>query len=418
MNKLAATVLLILLVFISNVWGNELDDPHKLAKMAIKLNPGIESISNKIDSLEYAKEASSIWSDPVLSVNYLNTPYNSLAMGETAMSALQIMLKQTFPLPGKNPKRVSILSSELKASKHYLEEEKQKLAYEIISNYWKLMLIRELEIIYQKHLKLLDGLILSVRSKYQTGKSLQQDLLSLEVLKEKLTDDLGDFKKDKIKQLSKINFLMDWKLNTEIKTPTFFMADKINYTNEKLYELAEKGNYLLKYLKEIIQKEKIKAEQIDFERWPDLSVFGGYSIRQEAGLDNGRDFLSFGISMPIPVNYTGSFKNKKNELLKNALSFENRYNDTLNEIKSKIDHSMANWMRAYKKANNYETKLIVLSETSYQTTLSAYKSDITDFSSLYEAQLQLLEFEKTLIVSKIGTKIEKIKVETIIGKSL
>ncbi len=53
-----------------------------------------------------------------------------------------------------------------------------------------------------------------------------------------------------------------------------------------------------------------------------------------------------------------------------------------------------------------------------EATLAAYQSDMADFASLYQAELQRLELERAARIARAATRIERIRVEAAAGIAL
>jgi len=49
------------------------------------------------------------------------------------------------------------------------------------------------------------------------------------------------------------------------------------------------------------------------------------------------------------------------------------------------------------------------------STLAAYQSNLADFASLYQVEIQLLDFERVMLVARSQTWIRKSMVETLAG---
>jgi outer membrane protein, heavy metal efflux system len=391
------------------------DDPGALAKLALEANPAVKSIESQIDALRHKSDAAASWSDPVFSVEYSQVPWDSWALGDSPMSGVQFKLQQKLTLPGKNERRTEVAQGEMEVKRWQLQEKKNQLKALVKKTYWSLALVRQLRNINRRHIELVDQLLAAIRIKYQVGKAGQHDLLSLEVLKKKLTDDLGDFDQKDLELVAALNASLHREASTEIDTPDDFpMVD----TNEKsivLLELAEKNRPLLKEIRARSGWQRLAAEQAGYERWPDITVWAGYRARASAGADPGTDFFSVGLSLPLPFDYTGRAEDQQQQHLASATAADESYQAALDEIRASLESSLAAWRRATQKAENYESNIIPGADRTLKATLAAYQSDRADFASLYQAELQLLQLERAAIVAKATTQIERSAAEASVG---
>jgi len=87
----------------------------------------------------------------------------------------------------------------------------------------------------------------------------------------------------------------------------------------------------------------------------------------------------------------------------------------VDRIKAGLEKVLADWQRAGKKAKAYEDKLIPRAKKTLDATLIAYKNGLAGFSTLFQAEVQLLQFERTLRKSMIQTKIAKALITKLSG---
>ena len=162
--------------------------------------------------------------------------------------------------------------------------------------------------------------------------------------------------------------------------------------------------------------EHLAADKEGHEKWPDITLWTGYRIREEAGLDEGEDFLTFGVSLPIPVDYRGRYEAKKGAHLANARASQEKYKSLLDGVSAEIETSLSKWERNYQKALTYSERLIPDAEATLEAALSAWQVGRTEFSSLYQAELQLLNFEETVAVARAQTVLMSFEIELLAGE--
>ncbi|MBW1811092.1 MAG: TolC family protein [Deltaproteobacteria bacterium] len=416
--SLLAAVLVVLAVPLPSYASEKPDLPEELATRAIIANPAIKSVERQIEALLHKVDSVQVWSDPVLAVDYLNVPWDSWSLGDTPMSGVQFKLKQTFPLPGKNDRRQAVAQGELKVKKWELAERKNKLRAMVKQAFWKLALVRELKRITSRHIDLLGQLVVVVRVKYQVGKSGQHDLLRLEVLKKKLTDDLGDFVKRDKQLTAAINAALHRDRATPIETPNKLELPQARLKLTGYLRLAEQNRPLLKQTLAMSAWHRQAADAAAYERWPDITVWAGYRIRSAAGADPSTDFFSVGLAIPLPFDYTNRHEAKEAEHLSNASAADEAKRSIFDEIRAALETALAAWDRAAQKVTTYREVLIPEADKTLKATLSAYTSDRADFTSLYQAELQLLEFDRAIQIAEITAQLEQVRVELEVGTRL
>jgi len=392
------------------------DVPEQLAELAAEANPEVSMLQHQVDALKEQEKTSVMWQDPVFSVAYSNMPLSNLSLGHHPMSGIELVLKQTFPFPGKNDRRRAVAAAQVDVQRCELEELKGQLRGKIKQFYWKLVLVKRLREIRKKHITEVDYLLETVKAEYASGEANQQDILKLGVLKEKLTDEIDDFTQKERELTATINSVLHRDLDMPIETADEIPLVKSAVTLNQLTERAEKERELLKAWKKRTELERLAADKEGHEKYPDITVWTGYRFREEAGLDEGEDFLSVGVSVPIPVDYKGRYEAKKGIHLANARASQEKYKSLLDGVSVDIETSLSKWERNYKKALTYSERLIPDAEATLEAALSAWQVGRTEFSSLYHAELQLLNFEETVAVARAQTVLMSLEIELLAGE--
>lgn len=417
-KMLLAALLLWLIAPSTALAADSADDPDELARLAVEANPAIGSVERQISALRHKADAVSVWRDPVFAVEYSNVPWDSWALGDSPMSGVQFKVQQTFSLPGKNDRREQTVQGETRVKRYELGEKKNQLEDMVRRSYWKLALVRQLRKINERHVELVDQLMGAVKAKYQVGKVGQHDLLSLQVLKQKIEDDLGDFDQRDRELTAALNAALHRTVDTPIKTPEALQPVEATSTLAELVRLSEKHRPLLQEIRATARWQRLAAEQAGYERWPDITVWAGYRLRAEASADPGTDFVNLGLSVPLPFDYTGRAEAAREQHLAQASAADESLEATLDEIRARLESSLAAWQRAALKATEYQKSIIPAADTALKATLAAYQSDMADFASLYQAELQLLQLERAAKVAEATTWIEHSRVVAAVGVPL
>jgi len=390
--------------------------PEPLVKEALDENPELKSISFHIQSLQHKSKAVQKWMDPTLAVEYSNFPWDSWSMGESPMSGIQFKLQQTFSLPGKNARREKVIKAEAYAMSFMLEEKRLQLAALIRRSYWNLTLVRQLAAITERHIGLIEQLVEVVRAKYQVGKVGQHDLMRLQLLQEKLKDDLADFNRQDQEVSAIINAALHRKVRIKIETSESFESRMaLLKTTDELLQIAIEKRPMLKALQVKTQALRLAAKQAQYERWPDITFWLGYRIRRQAGMDNGTDQMTFGMALPLPFDYTGNAKAKYSMNISEELAYEQETELLLDRIGMELERTRLKRQRAVEKVVTYRDKLIPDAQRLRDSTLSAYQSDRADFATVYQVELQLLEFERSLKIAESQILIQDAALQALTG---
>jgi len=392
------------------------DGSRALAREAPRQNPSIAALEARITALREQVARAGVWQDPVVAVEYSNVPIDSGVLGDHPMSGLQLKLQQTFPFPGKTRLREEVARAEVKEQEHLLAERKVQLRAMVRRAYYSLALARQLRRVTESHVKLLGQLIDVVRVKYEVGKVGQHDLLRLTVLRDRLEDDLESFDRDDRALTAGINAALHRAAATRIATPARTSVPEPPKRLERLVEAARAGRPRLALLEQQASTERARARQARREKYPDITAWAGYRVRTEAGADPGTDFFLLGLSVPLPFfqndSRWGGAERAAKARVRAAVAEREAELDT---IRGELGAVLARWRRAAREAAVYRTKLMPDAHRTLDATFAAYGVDRADFASLYQAELQLLEFERTIRRAENAAALGQVNAEALVG---
>jgi len=394
------------------------DRSNTLAEEAVKRNPSIAAIKSRVRGLGERVRKAGAWLDPMVAVEYSNVPIDSWVLGDHAMSGLQLKLQQTFYFPGKVGLREEVARGEVRQQRLLLQERKIQLRAAVKRAYYSLALVRQLRQVTQGHIKLVDQFIDVVRVKYEVGKVGQHDLLRLTVLENKLKDDLNSFDRDDQSLTATINATLHRPDDTPVATPERISEAHVRPTLGQLTAEAERSRPRLRWYIEQAKTHRVAARQADREGYPDLTAWIGYRVRTKAGTDAGTDFISAGLSLPIPFSYNSRWGSQEREQMARARSAEEQRAAALDRIRGALGQRIAAWKRAAQQAKTYRTRLMPQAHRTLDATFAAYQVDRADFASLFQAEIQLLEFERTIRQAQARAALSRVEVEALTGKQI
>ena len=389
----------------------------ELVAQAFAANPDLAAMATQVTALQERSEGARMWADPVFSVEYSSVPYDTLALDESPMSGVQFVLRQALPFPGKNARREATAVAETEVMQWRLAERKVQLAGLLRQTYWQLALTRRLAALTDEHLKLVEQLRQAVGASYQTGRAGQADLLRLDILAEKLREDRRDFTRDEATLTAKINAALHRDPGTPIVTPAQIPPTSPQGELAALIERADADRPLLKMWRAAAQQKEEAARLARAEPWPDVSVWAGDRYREELPLDPGDDFVSFGLAFPLPLDVAGQYRAKRRALTTEAGAARQELEAARNDIRGALAADLAQWQRASDKARLYRDRLVPLARTTLESTLAAWQTGRADFTALYQAQAQLIDFERVIAQAQFTAMNMKIGVDALIGET-
>lgn len=390
---------------------------NALVREALDKNPQLDALQAQIQALKSKQRWVASWKDPKMALSYLNLPLDALLVNPEPTSVLNLRVEQTIPWLGKTEARAGVIRQQAELSRWQLAEQRVQLRALVKRSYYQLALLRQLKGMTQKHINLVKQLIVTVRSKYEQGKASQHELLRLGLLRDRLSDDLQDFDRDAQRLQALINASLHRAEKQAIATPDDFpLIAAPDHTLPELEKTALEQRPLLKALAQRESSLRAAAELSELEIVPDLTVFAAYGLRPRlAAGQPGQHLLSFGLAAPLPVFADNSYGAKRDESLARARSSASERLARIDQIRSGLDASLADWQRARSKAQTYNAQLIPAAQQTLDATLASYQVERASFLDLFNAELELLNFEKSLRTARVKALLAKTQIETLTG---
>ena len=395
------------------------DSLDALVETALARNPQLDAIEARVRALEHRTTRAKAWKDPRLVVAYQNVPIDSFSLGREPMSMAVLRLEQTIPFFGKTKKRGAVFSKAADDQRWALAERKVQLRGLVKRAYYQLGLARQLQQITAKHVELVEQLLDAVRVKYEVGRAPQHTVLRLQVLRDRLKDDLEVFDRQAKGLAAVLNEALHRDPGTAIRTPEEFLLPGPPANLDQLSDLAQAHRPALRQLEARATMHRLTGKLARSEATPDVTVFVGYGLRTDLPGDaQGRDLVTIGFSVPIPLFHDSNYGAQARESSALARAVDSDRAALTDEIRSGLADALASWHRAVSKAATYQDTLVPAAQRTLDATFSSYQVDRADFLSLYEAEVDLLTFERTIRRAAVEGLVAIANIETLVGKEL
>jgi outer membrane protein TolC len=368
-----------------------------LIERSLEVSPELAALDAEAAALRHGVVAASAWQHPRLSVAYQNVPVDSWALGEEPMSMVQARIEQTLPLPGKTPRRQAELRSRLEVVAWARRERSLQLRARIRRAFFQLTLVRQLQALTREHVGLSAQLEAAVAARYRVGGTSQHDLIRVGVWQSRLEDDQEELERRARELAATLNALAHHPLDRDIPTPAQLELPPMPQSLTELVTKAQKNRPALRGAVAEAVALRAAADAARYEAVPDITLFAAYGIRPALATGaGGRDLATVGVSLPIPVFFGARHEALAAQKEAGARAVELRRAQLSDEIAARLAAAHAALQRAAQRVGTYRETLLPAARRAVEATLSAYRVDRADFASLFSAQVELLELEKTL----------------------
>jgi len=414
-GSLALPIYLLFLLWIAPV-ALAADDPNKLAEEALTANPGLEALRARIAELAELASVAGSWEDPLLAIEYSNVPKDTWSLKDHPMSGLQLRAAQEIRPWGWSQLQREVADSRSTTSEHALAEAETQLRREVLVLFWRLTLSRMLEDVTREHVARTEDLLRAVRARYETGRAGQHEILRLGILRDRLGDDLRDFERVDRELSAALSRALSRPADSEFATPEQLEPRPVSGNVSEWLALARSERPELKRLEESIHTAQAGAKLARIDGIPDLTVWMGYRVRLiDTPLDDGTDQVSAGIAVPIPWGSARRSRAEQAAQLHAARGSRARLAAEMDQIEFELTAIHARWVRALEQAREYRQTLMPAARTALETSFADYAVGRADFSTLWEAEVDLLDLERILLSAAIQTHIQAAEAHATIG---
>lgn len=389
--------------------------------LAVGHNPNLSEMRARYKAVSEIPSQVGALPDPMVSLNAMNFPSDTFDRDQEAMTQAQIGFSQVFPFPGKLSLKEEAAEYDALAAGHTVDEVRLQLIGNVKSRWWNLYYLdRALETV-EMNKSLLRQFIAVAKTKYETGKGLQQDVLLAQLELSKLIDQKIQLQAIRRNQSIQLNVLMDRPANKVVLLPSQVSKTMPNLVNETvLYQLAEVARPRLKQMETQIDAAQSRLDLAKRDYYPDFQV--GVTYGDRAGdnpLPRGgarSDFVSVMVGVKIPL-YAGR-KQSKAVSQKNYELQKNHYAllDEKGLVMAAISTSVTDYHRAKQQFSLFGSGIVPQARQTVDSMLAGYQVSEVDFLNLVRSQMTLFNYELQYWKALSEAKQALARLESAVGK--
>lgn len=373
-------------------------DVDTAVETVVRDNPSLAEMQSRYAALSEVPSQVGTLPDPMVSLAAMNFPTDTFDRAQEPMTQLQLGYSQSFPFPGKLALRTQAAEHDARAAGHSVDEARLQLVRKVKNQWWQLHYIDRALDTVDRNEALLTQFIEVAKTKYETGKGLQQDVLLAQLELSKLIDQRIRLEAIRQHQAIQLNILMDRSPEVPIALPENVGRMLPDIADETaLYEKAEAARPLLWLLRTKVDAARSRLDLTKRDYYPDFTVGLTYGDRTGTNpLPRGgarSDFLSVMVGVKVPI-YAGRKQSKA--VAQRDLDVQtSRYAllDELGLVRGAIAASMTDYRRAKEQLSLFETGIIPQAEQTVKSMLAGYQVSEVDFLNLVRSQMTLFNYE-------------------------
>jgi len=367
-------------------------------EVAVRDNPNLAQMKERYKALADVPPQVGALPDPMVNFNAMNFPADTYDRDQEAMTQIQIGFSQVFPFPGKLSLKEDAAEYDARAAGHSVEEVRLQIIKNVKGKWWQLYYMdRALETV-DSNQTLLRQFISVAKTKYETGKGLQQDVLLAQLEFSKLMDQKIQLQAIRRNQAIQLNILMDKPANDELSLPDQVSKMMPNLAKENvLYQKAEVIRPRLKQVETQIDAAQSRLDLAKRDYYPDFKLGVTYGDRTgDNPLPRGdarSDFVSVMVGVKIPL-YAGrkqskAVSQKRSELQKNRYALL----DEKGMVMAAISSAVTDYHRAKQQFSLYGGGIVPQAQQTVASMLAGYQVSEVDFLNLVRSQMTLFNYQ-------------------------
>jgi outer membrane protein TolC len=394
-NKIVPFVLLLALSSIATAENPNILTLQSAMTIAVQDNPNLAQIQARSEALAAIPSQVGTLPDPVISFNALNLPVNTFDTAQENMTQLQGGISQAIPFPGKLALRKQAATYQAEAATHDVTESRFHLLRDVKKAWWALFYLnRALDIIITNQ-NLLRQFVKIVRTKYEVGEGLQQDVLLAQLELSKLLDNEIRLTGAKEKTKAQLNVLLNNPANQPFEISGQVLEDLPTLLVESvLFQQAENYRALLASKRKSINGAQARLDLAKKDFFPDFNVGAFYGGRDDtlAGRERA-DFLSLKLSMNVPI--FAASKQRKAVDQRSSELMQQRYalQDQWNRVRAEISMAYSDFHQTKNQVVLFKSGIIPQARQTVASMLAGYQVNKVDFLNLVRSQITLYNYE-------------------------
>ena len=400
------------------VAGAAAPDLEVLINSALAKNPGLKVLEHRLAAFESRVPQAGALQDPMLSLDLRNVPTSNFDFNSTHMSGKQLTISQRLPLPGLLRAKEQAAESAAGAAREALDDRAGAIVNLVKQGYYALAFLERAIEVTERNRALLRDLVRIAEKKYVVGRGLQQDVLKAQVSLSALQDRLIGLNTDRRLAEARLNRVLNRPMETAVNAPGDVVPTPLELSVEDAQRLALAHRPLLKEIDHTISSWAATEQAARRSGRPDLTFRLGYMQRAHVQPDpvNGSDFLSFGVSMNLPVFNGRKRDSQIAEAQANIRMVRAQKDDVSREILYRVQEICLEVDRHWKQAELYRTAILPQARQSLESAMAGYQVDKVDFLTLLNNQVTLFKFEIDHYHHVIQRERKLAELEAVVGR--
>lgn len=415
-------VILLIFVFIFgaafSVQAKESDTLESLIEEALLRNPQLQALNKEWESKKARIVVERSLPQPEVGFGY----WGESIQTKTGPMKRKYSIKQPIPYPGKLFLKGEIARKEAAVAYARYILGVRAVIESLKAYFYDYYFVNESIHIVEAEKLILEGIHASIKSKYETFRAPQQDLVKVDLEIAKIQDKILGLKRQKNLLRAQINRIIDRSQDNYISLPLGFelLSQKVKIAKVDLLDkaYAESPHILIDLL--LLEKQKDKFSLAKQGYRPDFGFMAEY-IDIGGGttdLDNdGQDAWMVGFQVKVPL-WFWKVRSEVKSAKKEFEAQEYKVQDKENFLAFKIEDLFFKLNTEEQLIDLYENVILPESLQNFSVSRIGYENGVVDFLSFLDAERNIISIKIAQLKQKVDYLKTVAQIEYIIGEDL
>ena len=381
-------------------------------------NPEIRAAANERLAAQHRVSPAGALDDPMLEAGLINATWPNVRSNREDMTMKMLGLSQRFPFPGKRDLRQSVAARDAESVAHAYQETVNRVVRDVRTTYFDLAYIAESARLVEKNKHNLGQFLRISESRYAVGQGTQADVLKAQTQLSKMADELLKLGREREAMEAELARALGRGADAGVTVPAALTLRETALQPEALREAALKNRPQLRGLRSLIERNGKTLDLARSDYYPDFDVKVAYGQRDKTADGMRRDdMLSFTVAINLPIWR----ETKRDPRVAEAVAMRDQsmemYQAQVNELYSKLRQQVAGAEQGLRSARLYETGILPQARLALESSLAAYRVNRTDFLSLLDSQMTVLNYEVAYAAALSGYNKALAEIDLLTGET-
>jgi len=357
---------------------------------ALKNNPEIQVLRNKLQSARARGNQSTYLEDPELNLEAWGIPLNQPASIRSA-NPIVLGLRQKVPFFGKRALKSEIAGSEVRMAEEELRAKQVEVVAKVKNAYADYFLAGKSIEIAKGHLELIRQVSLTAENLYKVGKAPQQDVIKALLEQTDLLNRLNMAERELETTKARLNTLLNRHPGAQLGPPAELSLVRLLLSFDDLERVAIENNPELQGMEQNVRRsEKVIELAQRNQKYPDFMLGLQYWVAPD---QKQKHMYTPMVSLTIPFSpwTKGKHDYEVEEAMAERQATKSQHEAMKNAALLAVREMFTRARAAEKSVSFYQDGLLPQAQQAFEATVAAYQTGQVNFVTMLDAQRTIRE---------------------------